>query len=135
MATWAVRIPPRPRPRSPAGVTARSGGAASRGGVVASPQRHRRRSGVEVERAAGSEETPKSQMKSHERQLKMRGWMLKPALYQSKPAMCQSNFRENASIFSSAKQIADQNRSNISDDGRFHAINAKSQTNFDLDLA
>eukprot|EP00962_Isochrysis_galbana_P006005 scaffold1621_cov111-Isochrysis_galbana.AAC.5 len=33
------------------------------------------------------------------------------------------------------RQIADQNRSNISDDGRFHAIDAKSQTNFDLDLA
>eukprot|EP00962_Isochrysis_galbana_P007811 scaffold2114_cov95-Isochrysis_galbana.AAC.5 len=45
----------------------------------------------------------RSQMKSHERQLKMRGWMLKPAVYQSKPAMHQSNFRENASIFSSAK--------------------------------
>eukprot|EP00962_Isochrysis_galbana_P025218 scaffold7741_cov114-Isochrysis_galbana.AAC.2 len=75
-------------------------------------------------------------MKSHERPLKMRGWMLKLAVYQSKPAMYQSNFRENASIFSSAKrQIADQNRSNISDDGRFHAIDAKSQTNFDLDLA
>eukprot|EP00962_Isochrysis_galbana_P060510 scaffold35015_cov107-Isochrysis_galbana.AAC.2 len=61
---------------------------------------------VEVERAAGSEETRRnlrSQMKSHERPLKMRGWMLKPAMYQSKPVIHQSNFRENASIFSSAK--------------------------------
>eukprot|EP00962_Isochrysis_galbana_P003580 scaffold1021_cov108-Isochrysis_galbana.AAC.1 len=68
-------------------------------------------------------------MKSHERQLKMPGWMLKPAMY-------QSNFRENASIFSSAKsQTKIEAISQTTDDGRFHAIDAKSQTNFDLDLA
>eukprot|EP00962_Isochrysis_galbana_P025691 scaffold7948_cov94-Isochrysis_galbana.AAC.1 len=68
----------------------------------------------------------------------MRGWMLKPAMYQSKPAIHQSNFHENASIFSSAKshtKIEAIAISQTTDDGRFHAIDAKSLANFDLDLA
>eukprot|EP00962_Isochrysis_galbana_P011387 scaffold3191_cov97-Isochrysis_galbana.AAC.2 len=74
-----------------------------------------------------SDEIPRKRKTVEE--LKMRGWMLKPAMY-------QSNFRENPSIFSSAKsQTKIETISQTTEGFMFHAIYAKSQTNFDLDLA
>ena len=129
MATWAVRIPPRPRPRSLAGVGVTGAATAwlPRSDIVEeavskSKGRQRLRRNAEI-----SDEISRKTVEDARLDVETGGVSVETGDVSVEfPRKCKHFLK---------RQIADQNRSNISDDGRFHAIDAKSQTNFDLDLA